>query len=510
MMTSAATGSNVAAPPAAPPRGGRKSASLPAETVDYLKSWMMSPDHVAHPYPTEQEKAAIMADTGIELKQLTNWFVNNRKRYWKPRVGAGAAAAGPTAAAAGSGGSAMIATAAGAAAAASSSSSSLDLRHRRTQQANVDCRHDHQRAVAAPAEAAAAPYQGLDGMMMRRDGMIADADDDPHTISEGSGSSACDDSGDENDDDSYRSSEQRSRCSSMSASFDSPPPSSAQPRCDDDHSSPSSSSSSATTSVAMAEGYRRHEEVDVYVLRPEEGNHPASSSSSHPAVASAVAVGNGGGGAAEPLPTIRDLTIKSSVPKERILATFKCPISYTIPYDIENDKRRVQSRRDGEVLRAKKHYLKLYLASRGVVHVDAMAGGGATGLGDDPTDFDAAADVVAGAPPVVEHEASRPSTTSSSPLLAASPPIDDASSVPPRDACRDDGVSRVAPPPSRSRPSADPDGPGPPRPRKRARAAAPDDADEWRTLCRDARGGAFCDSLPGLEEASRMFGFSSP
>jgi hypothetical protein len=27
-----------------------------------------------------------MADTGIELKKLTNWFVNNRKRFWKPRV----------------------------------------------------------------------------------------------------------------------------------------------------------------------------------------------------------------------------------------------------------------------------------------------------------------------------------------------------------------------------------------------------------------------------------------
>jgi hypothetical protein len=27
-----------------------------------------------------------MEETGIELKQLTNWFVNNRKRYWKPRV----------------------------------------------------------------------------------------------------------------------------------------------------------------------------------------------------------------------------------------------------------------------------------------------------------------------------------------------------------------------------------------------------------------------------------------
>lgn len=64
----------------------RKSTSLPSETVEYLKAWMMSPEHIAHPYPTEQEKCQIMNDTGIELKQLTNWFVNNRKRYWKPRV----------------------------------------------------------------------------------------------------------------------------------------------------------------------------------------------------------------------------------------------------------------------------------------------------------------------------------------------------------------------------------------------------------------------------------------
>jgi hypothetical protein len=47
---------------------------------------MMSPEHIAHPYPTEKEKAEIMAATDIELKQLTNWFVNNRKRFWKPRV----------------------------------------------------------------------------------------------------------------------------------------------------------------------------------------------------------------------------------------------------------------------------------------------------------------------------------------------------------------------------------------------------------------------------------------
>lgn len=54
-------------------RGSRKSSSLPSETVEYLKNWMMSPEHIAHPYPTEQEKVQMMADTGIELKQLTNW-----------------------------------------------------------------------------------------------------------------------------------------------------------------------------------------------------------------------------------------------------------------------------------------------------------------------------------------------------------------------------------------------------------------------------------------------------
>mmetsp|Transcript_14888 Transcript_14888/g.36135 ORF Transcript_14888/g.36135 Transcript_14888/m.36135 type:complete len:2037 (+) Transcript_14888:2150-8260(+) len=74
------------------PSGGSSGGSLPAETVEYLKAWIMSPEHIAHPYPTEPEKIKIMADTGIELKQLNNWFVNNRKRYWKPRVEARQAA----------------------------------------------------------------------------------------------------------------------------------------------------------------------------------------------------------------------------------------------------------------------------------------------------------------------------------------------------------------------------------------------------------------------------------
>lgn len=65
---------------------GKKKTALSNYAVEYLKAWMMSPDHIEHPYPTEDEKVRIMKETNIELKQLTNWFVNNRKRYWKPKV----------------------------------------------------------------------------------------------------------------------------------------------------------------------------------------------------------------------------------------------------------------------------------------------------------------------------------------------------------------------------------------------------------------------------------------
>ena len=42
-----------------PPSSG-KASSLPMATVDYLKAWIMHPDHIAHPYPTDKEKEAIM------------------------------------------------------------------------------------------------------------------------------------------------------------------------------------------------------------------------------------------------------------------------------------------------------------------------------------------------------------------------------------------------------------------------------------------------------------------
>jgi hypothetical protein len=67
-------------------RGKRNTRYLPAETYEYLMSWMTSRDHVAHPHPTDQEKVSIMADTGIGLVQLINWFNNNRMNYQRFRV----------------------------------------------------------------------------------------------------------------------------------------------------------------------------------------------------------------------------------------------------------------------------------------------------------------------------------------------------------------------------------------------------------------------------------------
>merc|ERR1711865_167189 len=64
----------------------RRYSYLKPGVVEYLRTWIMSEKHIDHPYPTDYEKRKIMDDTGITRKQLQNWFINNRKRYWKPRV----------------------------------------------------------------------------------------------------------------------------------------------------------------------------------------------------------------------------------------------------------------------------------------------------------------------------------------------------------------------------------------------------------------------------------------
>ncbi|KAL7551090.1 hypothetical protein ACHAWF_014286, partial [Thalassiosira exigua] len=59
---------------------------LPESARRYLKEWMLSPEHCDHPYPSPEEKARIMSEAGIDLAELNNWFVNNRKRFWRNEV----------------------------------------------------------------------------------------------------------------------------------------------------------------------------------------------------------------------------------------------------------------------------------------------------------------------------------------------------------------------------------------------------------------------------------------
>eukprot|EP00977_Amphora_coffeiformis_P016458 scaffold5108_cov172-Amphora_coffeaeformis.AAC.7 len=59
---------------------------LPAGAVATLKAWLLSPEHFTHPYPTPQDQAMLMEKTGIDKKQLKNWFTNARRRIWKPML----------------------------------------------------------------------------------------------------------------------------------------------------------------------------------------------------------------------------------------------------------------------------------------------------------------------------------------------------------------------------------------------------------------------------------------
>lgn len=65
---------------------GKARRELPAGAVATLKAWLLSPEHFTHPYPTPQDQVMLMQQTGIDKKQLKNWFTNARRRIWKPML----------------------------------------------------------------------------------------------------------------------------------------------------------------------------------------------------------------------------------------------------------------------------------------------------------------------------------------------------------------------------------------------------------------------------------------
>jgi hypothetical protein len=66
--------------------GGKSRRELPSGAVATLKAWLLSPEHFTHPYPTPQDQIMLMQKTGIDKKQLKNWFTNARRRIWKPML----------------------------------------------------------------------------------------------------------------------------------------------------------------------------------------------------------------------------------------------------------------------------------------------------------------------------------------------------------------------------------------------------------------------------------------
>jgi len=398
---------------------------------------MMSPEHIAHPYPTEQEKRDIMVETGINQKQLTNWFVNNRKRFWRPRVkkaGVTPAIPPPTSTTTSTRSSSRL---------SSPTINQLPIKPERVASSPTSVSKTVNKFCPTQARVSL-----LNAYVYHQKG------EDAHAVSEGSSAGS--------DDESVGASTARSSSSSTATPFNNKGLSIVSPT------KIARNVSLVNLPAAANEGYRRNEEVEVHILRPE----GSTSSSSE-----------------DPLPTIRDLTIKSSVPENRILATFKCPISYTIPKEIEHDKKKVQTRRDGEVLKMKKHYLKLYLATRGIHSVSTPVVTSAEKKVLPPTSTLPSSTLV--------HSVSEVTLSDAAVSISSTNSVVSSSSMPYK--------KRFSALLSHTTDLIDQD---PPR-RKRARTSSGsfvEGEEEWKQLCTTADS-YFCDSLPSMEEASRMFGY---
>ncbi|KAF1801981.1 homeobox KN domain-containing protein, partial [Mucor lusitanicus] len=56
----------------------KRRGNLPKAVTAVLKQWLV--DHCRNPYPTEVEKTGLKDKTGLTLNQISNWFINARRR----------------------------------------------------------------------------------------------------------------------------------------------------------------------------------------------------------------------------------------------------------------------------------------------------------------------------------------------------------------------------------------------------------------------------------------------
>jgi hypothetical protein len=53
-----------------------------SEAVQVLKQWFS--ENSMKPYPSDEQKEHLASKAGITVNQVTNWFINMRKRNWDP------------------------------------------------------------------------------------------------------------------------------------------------------------------------------------------------------------------------------------------------------------------------------------------------------------------------------------------------------------------------------------------------------------------------------------------
>lgn len=62
----------------------QKRGILPKHATSVMRAWLFQ--HLVHPYPSEDEKRAIAAQTNLTLLQVNNWFINARRRIIQPML----------------------------------------------------------------------------------------------------------------------------------------------------------------------------------------------------------------------------------------------------------------------------------------------------------------------------------------------------------------------------------------------------------------------------------------
>ncbi|CAO3596675.1 unnamed protein product [Absidia cylindrospora] len=62
----------------------KRRGNLPKEVTEFLKRWLV--EHKKHPYPSEKEKIDLAHQTGLTVNQISNWFINARRRILQPML----------------------------------------------------------------------------------------------------------------------------------------------------------------------------------------------------------------------------------------------------------------------------------------------------------------------------------------------------------------------------------------------------------------------------------------